>query len=297
MRKKHASITDNAKLMARVRLRILSDRTTIGSPDKTQISHPPRKSRLANASEYEMPMQGKISVIIPTLNEEHTIAETLKSIPRSALSEMGYAVEVIVVDGRSTDATRELAAAGGARVIIEPRKGYGIPIRTGVLNSHGDIIAKADGDWTYPLEKLPELLNVLESKNLDFICTDRLSTLHSESMSLRNRVGNKILVLGVRIVFGLHLKDSQSGMWIIRRTAWDRLVLKRNLSFSQELKIEAIHYARLRSEQIPILYRSRVGKAKYGNWRVGILLIVALLSLRFRCSHSRPVEYQSDKIV
>lgn len=236
-------------------------------------------------------MQRTISIIIPTLNEERSIVQTLNGVPKSALNEMGYDVEVIVVDGQSTDATRELAEAAGARVVLEPRKGYGIPIRTGVLNSHGDVIAKADGDWTYPLEMLPELVQVLESKSLDFICTDRLSTLDPQTMSLRNRLGNRILVWAVLIVFGFHLKDTQSGMWIIRRGAWDRLVLKRNLSFSQELKIEAIYYGRLRSEQISISYRSRLGKAKYGNWRIGIILLVALLSLRFRRSHSRPMEY------
>jgi glycosyltransferase involved in cell wall biosynthesis len=227
-----------------------------------------------------------ISIIIPTLNEELAITKTLNDIPTSALKKMGYGVEVIVVDGMSRDATRERAAAAGAKVVIEPTKGYGIPIRTGVKHSRGDIIVKADGDWTYPLKRLPDLLDLLNRKNLDFICTDRLSTLNPETMSLRNRIGNMVLVWAVQIVFRLNLKDSQSGMWMIRRRAWDQLVLKRNLSFSQELKVEALHYAKLRSEQVPITYRSRLGKATYGNWQTGIFLIIALISLRVRRHHS-----------
>jgi glycosyltransferase involved in cell wall biosynthesis len=235
-----------------------------------------------------------VSIVIPTLNEELAITDTLKSIPVAALNKMGYEVEVIVVDGMSKDSTRQRAVEAGAKVVIEPRKGYGIPIRTGVRNSCGEIIAKADGDWTYPLEKLPNFLVLLETKKLDVIFTDRLSTLNPETMSLRNRVGNKVLSWAVRSVFGLNLKDSQSGMWMIRRSAWDQLVLKRNLSFSQELKIEALRFAKLPSEQVQIAYRSRLGKASYGNWQTGIFLMIALVSLRLRRKHSRPIRHTAS---
>jgi len=240
-------------------------------------------------------VRGTISIIIPTLNEERAIAETLNSIPRSELNAMGYTVEVVVVDGESQDRTRELAAAAGAKVIVEPRKGYGIPIRTGIYNSDGDIIVKADGDGTYPLERLPELVQLFEEEKLDFLSTDRMTNLDHHAMSTRNRLGNKILLWLVLVLFRLKVKDSQSGMWIITRRAFHPLILETNVTFSQELKVEAMHFARLRYDEVPISYRGRQGKAKFGTIRVGLHAALALLHLRFRLRHSRPMTASGQK--
>ncbi|HLC45542.1 MAG TPA: glycosyltransferase, partial [archaeon] len=68
----------------------------------------------------------KISFVIPALNEEKTIAKTLKEIPKRQLRKAGLETEVVVVDSNSTDDTVKIARALGARVVNEPRKGYGL---------------------------------------------------------------------------------------------------------------------------------------------------------------------------
>jgi len=230
----------------------------------------------------------KISIIIPTLNEEEAISRTLSAIPDNQLNEMGYDVEVVVVDGGSGDRTRELAAIMGAKVVVEPKRGYGVPIRTGFRNSTGDIIAKADGDSTYPIEALPQLIRIMNNEKLDFVTTDRLTLLDSQAMSFRNRFGNTLLSVLVRVFFNLNMRDTQSGMWIIRKEALNRLTLKSNLSFSQEIKIEVCHFARLNWKEVAIRYRPRIGKAKFGSVRLGFFLVLALLLLRVRPRHGSP---------
>jgi glycosyltransferase involved in cell wall biosynthesis len=200
---------------------------------------------------------------------------------------MGYIIQVLVVDGNSSDRTREIAEAAGAKVIIERSRGYGVPIRTGLNAVSCEYLVKADGDDTYPLEALPELMTIVERAKLDFLTTDRFSLLNPDVMSTRNRMANRVLCALVRILFGLKLRDTQSGMWILRADKLKHLVLKRNVTFSQELKIESACYARLRWTEVPIRYSARVGYAKFGTFWVGIRLVLGLLLLRFRYSRRR----------
>jgi len=200
---------------------------------------------------------------------------------------MGYGVEIIVVDGMSHDGTGQIAANAGANVVVEPRRGYGAPLMTGFRCARGHLIATADGDHTYPLEDLPRLVRILERYQLDFITTDRFSLLNSEAMTARRRFGNKILTLATRLLFDVDIQDSQSGMWVFKREKVQRLLLRSNLAFSQEIKIEAIHFGKLRWKEVPIRYRVRVGEAKFGRFDTGLKVLVALLLSRVQRSHSK----------
>src|SRR5262245_32867671 len=104
----------------------------------------------------------KISVVIPTLNEEKGIRKSMGLVP-------DFVDEVVVVDGNSRDRTREIAAECGAKVINEPRRGYGRAFKTGFENCTGDIIATADGDGTYPIELLKEVVEYMDLAGLDFV--------------------------------------------------------------------------------------------------------------------------------
>jgi glycosyltransferase involved in cell wall biosynthesis len=75
---------------------------------------------------------------------------------------MGYDVEVIVVDGESTDGTREVALDRGAKVIDEPRRGYGRAYKTGLALARGDIIVTGDADGQYPFSLIPALVKLME---------------------------------------------------------------------------------------------------------------------------------------
>jgi len=216
----------------------------------------------------------KVSVVIPTLNEGKSIGAVLDEIPRGVL-------EVIIVDGNSTDGTQGIARAKGARVVVEPRRGYGRAYKTGFLKAKGQIIATIDGDLTYPAERIGEFAALLEREHLDFITTDRLSTLRKEAMSREHRFGNFVLSLTARVLFGVPVKDSQSGMWIFRRELLKDLTLTADgMAFSEELKVEAFRARRDRCREIEIDYRVRVGEAVLSSWKDGIANLKFLFAKR-----------------
>ena len=221
-----------------------------------------------------------ISVVIPALNERDGIEKTIQAIPKAELENMGYEVQILVVDNGSNDGTGELARRAGAEVISERRRGYGRAYKAGFANAVGEIIATADADLTYPVEVIPKLVALLEQENLDFLTTNRFALMKDGAMSLRNKVGNAILSLTMRLLFGLRIKDSQSGMWVFHRRILSDLKLKSNTPLSQELKIEACHFVRCRWKEVPIEYRPRLGKVKLGGWKVGFGNLFHLIKKR-----------------
>jgi len=227
-------------------------------------------------------MMSKISIIIPALNEEEGIEGVIRAIPKNELEKMGFDVQILVVDGNSQDRTRELASKAGAEVIIEPRRGYGRAYKTGFAKASGDIIATADADLTYPVEDIPKFVRVLQEENLDFITTNRFAYMERDAMSFRNQIGNGVLNLATRLLFRLNLRDSQSGMWVFRKDILDKLLLKSDkMSFSEELKLEACHFAKCRWREMPIQYKARVGKIKLRGWRDGFQNLLYLVKKRF----------------
>jgi glycosyltransferase involved in cell wall biosynthesis len=217
----------------------------------------------------------KVSVVIPTLNEGASIGAVLDEIPKGVL-------EVLIVDGNSTDGTQEIARGKGARVIVEPRRGYGRAYKTGFLEAKGEIIATLDGDLTYPVARSGEFAALLERERLDFITCDRLSTLRKEAMSRTHRFGNFALSLTSRVLFGVPVKDSQSGMWIFRRSLLkDVALVSDGMPFSEELKIEAFRARPGRCRELSIDYRVRVGEAVLSSWKDGIANLRFLFAKRF----------------
>jgi glycosyltransferase involved in cell wall biosynthesis len=206
--------------------------------------------------------KGLISVIIPTLNEQSGIEETIRSIPESTLNrKLGYELEIIVVDGGSTDATVELAKKMGARVIAEKRKGYGRALKTGFAAANGQILVTIDADNTYPTGSIPEYVRELEQGDYDFMTINRFSEMEQGVMSFTRRTGNKILTLLTRLLYSIDLADSQSGMWIMKKNFVSSIKLNSDgMSLSEEIKIIAFKF--FKSKEIDGRYYSRSGDAK-----------------------------------
>lgn len=223
-----------------------------------------------------------ISIVIPALNEEKGIGSVLKEIPIARLKDMGYETEVLVIDNGSDDKTPHIARKLGARVIIQPIRGYGNAYKAGFANAHGDIVATGDADLTYPFSILPEAIRRIEKDGIDFMNTDRLTTLKKEVMEGTHVFGNQLLSIGTKILFKWPYKDSQSGMWIFKRQIWDHLdVRSSGMPFSQELKIEA--YTRgFKCAEMPIDYRARAGEVKLNTIRDGIGNIMQLFKKRLQ---------------
>ncbi|MCD4770896.1 glycosyltransferase family 2 protein [archaeon] len=212
--------------------------------------------------------QKSVSVVIPALNEEEAIRTVIKEVPVNKIKKMGYKVEILIVDNGSTDETGHIAKKNGATVFVQPVRGYGNAYKAGFANAHSDIIITGDADCTYPFEDIPRFLKIMEEENLDFINTDRLSTVTKEAMHTSHIFGNWFLATIMRNLWkGIPFKDSQSGMWIFKKEIWNKLHVKScGMPFSQELKIE-VYKKGFKCKEVIIDYRARVGEVKLDGWK------------------------------
>lgn len=224
----------------------------------------------------------RLTIVIPAMNEEEGIGNVLDEIPLKELEEMGYPTEVVVVDGESVDRTRDIAREKGARVVIEPRRGYGRAYKTGFEAAQGEIVATGDADTTYPFDKLPEYLRLFERERLDFFTGNRFGKLQPGAMSAKHRLGNWVLSTTGRLLFLAKIHDSQSGMWILRRDILPKLALTSDgMPLSEEIKIEAFTKPDLKCREVPIEYRQRVGDVKLSSWKDGWRNLSFLFKKRF----------------
>ena len=200
-----------------------------------------------------------LSIIIPTINEEKSIGPTIRNIKKT-LRNVRH--EIVIVDTNSTDRTVTIAKSLGARVINEPRRGYGRAYKTGFVHSKGDIIVTLDADSTYPVESIMKLVDALERG--DFVSGLR----RGKGMSLLHRFGNWVITTWANVLFFRSFKDSQSGMWVFRRSLLAKMhLLSDSWPFSGEIKIEAARHGRF--IEVPIVYRLRRGESKVRSWKVG----------------------------
>ena len=221
----------------------------------------------------------KLSVVIPTLNEEECIGQVMDELSSALDGNVEH--EIIIVDGMSRDRTREIALAKGAVVVEEPRRGYGRAYKTGFANAKGEIIATLDGDCPYPADSIIPLMEILENEDLEFITTDRFGHMEEGAMSDMHKIGNLALSFTTRLLFGRIIRDSQSGMWVFRREALSKVRVEDDgMPFSEEIKIEA--FRKLRSKEVMIHYRRRVGEVKLSSWQDGWKNFRFLWRKRFR---------------
>lgn len=221
-----------------------------------------------------------VSILLPARNEEDGVAAVLAEIPYRELRRRGWAVDVAVVDGNSSDRTREVAASWGARVIVQEGRGKGMAVRSALPQLEGEYVVMIDADRTYPAWDVPAFLDRLEAGADVVLGTRMRGTLHPGAMSLTHRVGNRGLSLLASLLHGKRVTDVCTGMWGFRRDA----VLDLKLT-SREFEIEAelfarIVRARLVLEEMPIDYRPRVGATKLGGIRDGFRIGWKLLELR-----------------
>ena len=220
----------------------------------------------------------KVSIIIPALNEEKSIAITIDKIPKGLIKKMGYDLEIIVVDGGSKDKTREIAVKKGAKVIVELRKGYGRAYITGFKYAKGDIIITGDADGTYPFEITPLLIFLIEKYGFDFVSTNRFALYEPGAWMPINFVGNKLISFLQFLLFRIRFKDSQSGMWCFRSHLLKCMnLMSQGMEFSSEIKIEAARCTKKIAE-VPIKYsRRRYGSPKLNWFRDGKRILKFLL--------------------
>ncbi len=217
-----------------------------------------------------------ITVIIPCLNEEQGIDEVLGGMP-------DYVDEVIVVDNDSSDRTAAVARSHGAKVIREDVCGYGRAYKKGFANSTGDVIVTLDGDHSYPVDAISYLLEAFNHLSVDFLNASRFPVRDRRAMSLKHKIGNLILSFTMSVLFLRWVRDSQSGMWVFRRSILKDIRLDSDgMAFSEEIKVEAIKNPKIQFAEMPVMYTSRLGEIKLQPWRDGITNLLFLFKKRLQ---------------
>lgn len=216
-----------------------------------------------------------ITVVIPCLNEEQGIELVLRRMPP-------FVDQVIVVDNGSTDRTAVVAQSLGATVIREHVRGYGRAYKRGFREATGDVIVTLDGDHSYPPDAISYLLEAFLHLEADFLNASRFPVRDRRSMSLKHHIGNLILSVAMSLLYFRWVRDSQSGMWVFRRSILERFRLESDgMAFSEEIKIEALKSPDVRFMEIAIQYSSRLGEIKLNPWRDGFYNLWFLLRKRF----------------
>ena len=220
-----------------------------------------------------------ITLVIPTLNEEKGIQKTIKKIPKKEIEDMGYQLEILVVDGNSTDLTRNAAEECGAKVIVEMNQGYGRALRTGFTAASGEIVIICDGDGTYPVELIPKYAQHLITNNLDFVSINRLSNNETGAMRFSHLMGNKILSGIMNLIYSTNIKDSQSGMYLMKKRFLQLVNLRSNgYTFAEEIKIIAFSF--FASDELEGKYYARLGETKLQTFRDGLSNLIFLFRFK-----------------
>ncbi len=145
----------------------------------------------------------RVSVIIPTHNEAQAIGRVLTDLPSHLVT------EVIVVDSNSSDGTSEIAARMGARVVQEPRRGYGRACLTGLAAADSpDVVVFLDGDYSDRPSELPILLAPIDGGRADITLGSRLRERRSAGALPWHQVfGNRLAAGLIRLLYGLEISD------------------------------------------------------------------------------------------
>jgi glycosyltransferase involved in cell wall biosynthesis len=229
-----------------------------------------------------------VSAIIPCLDEEAAIGKVVTAVFAQNVN------EVVVVDGGSQDRTVERAVAAGARVIIEPRRGYGRAIQAGIAAARADanILVFLDGDGSDPAQFIPDLVSPIAAGEAAFVLASRVrGPREPGSLAPQQVIAAHIGGLLLRIVYGASFTDL-SPFRAIRRDELARLGMKeKTYGWNLEMLMR-VAAARLSAQEIAVGQRRRIGGVSKvsGNliaglkatWSISTTFVRLALELRRR---------------
>ena len=229
-------------------------------------------------------VSGWVTVIIPALNEEEPIAGVVR-----AVAAQDIAHEIIVVDNGSNDDTARRARDAGARVVVEPRRGYGRACMAGVraLSARCDVVVFLDGDGSDCPEFLDELVDPVMAGTHDFVIGSRTRGKREPgSMNFQQIFSGRIAGLIMGFLYGVRYTD-MCPFRAIRHDALERLSMKeKTYGWNLEMQMRAAR-AGLRILEVPVNHRCRTGgQSKVsgtlrGTFDAGARIIAALLRIAF----------------
>jgi glycosyltransferase involved in cell wall biosynthesis len=209
-----------------------------------------------------------VSVILPCLNEAEGVGICVEK-ARRALAALGLPGEVVVVDNGSTDGSPEIAAAAGARVVHEQRRGYGSAYLRGFQEARGRYLVMGDADDSYDFADIPRFLAPLLAGDCDMVMGTRLKgKILPGAMPWSHRwIGNPILSGMLKLLFHTRISDAHCGMRAFSREALERMALRTTgMEFASEMVVNALR-VHLRLQEIPITYHPRQGTSKLNGLR------------------------------
>ncbi len=211
-----------------------------------------------------------ISIIMPCLDEEATVGRCVRK-AREWVRATGVTGEVIVVDNGSTDQSRVLALAAGARVIDEEQRGYGAALMRGLAEARGNYLVMGDCDDTYDFSELGGLVAPLE-QGADMVVGDRYAGMQPGAMTWSHRyIGTPAISFLLRLFTGSRLHDSQCGLRAFTRDAYDRMGNGTSgMEFASEMILKATRRG-MKVAEVPIKYYARddESSAKLRTFRDG----------------------------
>ena len=199
----------------------------------------------------------KIAVVIPTFNEAQAIGDVVRAVPAD------WAHDIFVVDNNSTDDTARQATLAGARVIHEPRRGYGSACLAGAKAAFGsDIIVFLDGDRSDDPRQLGAIATPVVMDQADLVIGSRIGGLIEKgAMPLHGQLGNRLIVLLLNLLYGLRISDIGSFRAIKSAALFDLKMEEMTYGWPVEMVVKAAR-KRLRIQSVPITYRRRIGSSK-----------------------------------
>jgi glycosyltransferase involved in cell wall biosynthesis len=211
--------------------------------------------------------QVQVSIIIPTFNEAENIAGVLSSIPGD------YTTDILVVDGGSQDGTAEIAISAGARVIYEPRKGYGWACAAGLAAAQGEIVVFMDGDGEDDPRYLPELVSPILENQAEMVQGARQSRLSDPgAMPWHQRFGNELAASLIRLLYHLPLSDLSPFRAVRREALLGLAMVEMTYGWPTEMIVKAAKTG-WRIREVPIAYHPRrAGKSKISGTFKGTVL-------------------------
>ena len=219
---------------------------------------------------------------MPALNEADSVAASVRGVKSAfAKSSLPVEVEVVVVDGNSTDSTVSAAKGEDAMVIVQKNKGYGDALYTGFVYSsrelRADVICTIDADGSYEPKTLVEGVSKLVHDQFDLVICARVPD--AGAMRAANRFGNRVISSMVRWILGVDVTDSQSGMFIFLAGLVDNISPKvRGWAFNTEILTRALE-SEYRIGEISGAYRKRLGDSKLSIFSGGVVNLAAILRM------------------
>ena len=221
----------------------------------------------------------KVSVIIPVLNEEDSIAAVLGDIPAELKA------EVLVVDNGCTDRTISIACSMGAKIVVARQRGYGAACFAGTQAAVGDILVYLDGDYSDYPEEMTQLVVPIMAGQADLVLGSRLArgNFPREAMPFQQRFGNWLTARLMRWLYRISVTDLSPFRAIRKDTLLSLNMQEMTFGWPTEMMVKAAR-ARLRLEEVPVHYRVRLGgKSKIsGTLRGTILAGYYILFTTFR---------------